>query len=254
MTITWKRCLHPCSNLICLSSYFEKKCLPVIFWHARWVPFFGECRLTASWKIVVLHSLHYYYLWWIIRWKWEPLSRNAVRHHSPKNGTQRSCRKIAFWYFYCRLSSDHLLEIYIGYLFLKINARYLILKIAVRWYIQVIGFCYICRFRLCGDTFFHKHVNVGPNTSVPYVGVILHKTWTTDAIRTILGRFSPWAVPHWIALIVHFLWEIASSYCKVVFGWLLRKKRVPVWKKGELSFYQPRQVIIWMPKKRSSFC
>ena len=37
---------------------------------------------------------------------------------------------------------------------------------------------------------------MGPNTSVLYVGVIFHKTWTTDAIKTIVGRFGPWVVPH----------------------------------------------------------
>ena len=58
---------------------------------------------------------------------------------------------------------------------------------------------------------------MGPNTSMPYVGVILLKTSTTDAIRTILGRFGPWAVPHpwnpyhWIALIVHLLCEIKKK-------------------------------------------
>ncbi len=52
---------------------------------------------------------------------------------------------------------------------------------------------------------------VGPNTSVPYVEVIFHNTWTADAIRPILPNM------HWIALTAHFLWVIASSSCKVVF-------------------------------------
>ncbi len=74
----------------------------------------------------------------------------GVRRHSskkkrpadmPKNCFLVLLLQIIFWY--------HLSGIHIGYLFLKSNARYLILKIAVRWYIQVIGFSYLCRFRLC---------------------------------------------------------------------------------------------------------
>ena len=51
---------------------------------------------------------------------------------------------------------------------------------------------------------------VGQNTSVPYVGVIFHKTWTTDAIRTILGRFGPWAFPH--------PWNPYQTFCYVEIG------------------------------------
>ncbi len=104
-----KRLLTPFSEKRCLACNFQKKCLQLIFRHARWVPFLENGSWCHSWGKSFINLL--------------------------------LLLQIIFWY--------HLSEIYIRYPFLKSNARYMILKIAVSWYIQVTGFSYLCRFWLC---------------------------------------------------------------------------------------------------------
>ncbi len=131
-----KRLLHPFYEKRCLACNFEKMCLQVIFRHARWVPNYAEWQLTPFlgkkfYKSNILYQRSF--IMYILQ----------KRHPAgmPKNCFLLRLLQIILWY--------HLSEIYIGYPFLKNNARYLILKIAVSWYIQVIGFSYLCRFRLC---------------------------------------------------------------------------------------------------------
>ncbi len=88
------------------------------------IPRFSSCAI---------YWWHFLYTFFALITTWQLFWVSGIWHYFSEKGI--------FWY--------HLLEICIGYLFLKINARYLILKIADRWYIQVIGFCYICRFQLC---------------------------------------------------------------------------------------------------------
>ncbi len=111
------------------------------------------------------------------------MSRRAWWHHKYKLSTQSE------WYWKCAESrkSQETQEP------VQIN-KCIRIKLGVP---RKIWQCAESKRKWCSEvSVYLERLIWSPNTSVPYVGVNFHKTWTADAVRTILGRFGPWAVPH----------------------------------------------------------